>query len=102
MDYQLRCAGSVANLYPGWHYYSQGGRTIRLFSGNTSYWFQSCICLLRRMEQIKDFKSVCCAVSLFTFLESFDGLRVVPSEVQAWSHHPFTIGCTPSKHRGIL
>ncbi len=41
-------------------------------------------------------------VSLFTFLESFDGLRVVPSEVQVWSHHPFTFGGTPSKHRGIL
>ena len=31
-------------------------------------------------------------VSLFTFLESFGGLRVVPSEVQAWSHNPFTFG----------
>ena len=41
-------------------------------------------------------------VGLFTFLETFDGLRVVPLEVQVWSHHPFTSGGTPSKHRGIL
>ena len=41
-------------------------------------------------------------VSLFTFLELFDGLGVGPLEVQVWSHHPFTSGGTPSKHRGIL